>query len=301
MSNSAPRTVDHYLEQLRGALTGEDKAVIQDALYDAEEYLRAEVAQNPDKSEADVLELISSTYGAPGEVADAYRNTEATVQAALATPARREYESVLGRFFGVFADPRAYSCLFYMLLSLATGIIYFTITVTGISMSVGLMILIIGIPFLLLFLGLERVLALVEGRLVETTLGVRMPRRPTYLRRERPFLERIKDMVTDVRTWTTLLYMLLMLPLGVLYFTVAVTGLSVSLGLIFGPIARVLAEIGLLQIQGDVQPDIPMALLPLVMVLGVILLTVLMHLFKGIGSFHGAVAKGLLVQSPSIE
>ena len=44
MSVNAPRSIDEYLKQLRGALTGEDSALIQDALYDAEEYLRAEVA-----------------------------------------------------------------------------------------------------------------------------------------------------------------------------------------------------------------------------------------------------------------
>ena len=83
MSANAPRSIDEYLRQLRGALAGEDAALIQDALYDAEEYLRAEVAAHPERSEADVLELIASTYGAPEEVAAAYRDTEAKVKAAL--------------------------------------------------------------------------------------------------------------------------------------------------------------------------------------------------------------------------
>src|ERR1700758_5660519 len=84
--SSAPRSIDEYLKQLRAALEGEDPSLIQDALYDAEEYLRAEVAAHPEKSEADVLELIASTYGAPDEVAAAYRETEAKVSAALKTP-----------------------------------------------------------------------------------------------------------------------------------------------------------------------------------------------------------------------
>jgi len=89
MSANAPRSIDEYLKQLRQALEGQDPALIQDALYDAEEYLRAEVAAHPDKSESDVLELIASTYGAPDEVAAAYRDTEAKVKAALKTPAPR--------------------------------------------------------------------------------------------------------------------------------------------------------------------------------------------------------------------
>src|SRR6201987_1651651 len=125
MSANAPRSIDEYLKQLRNALEGQDPALIQDALYDAEEYLRAEVAAHPEKSEADVLELISSTYGAPGEVAAAYRDTEGKVKAALRTPPPRRPEnpSAARRFFGIYSDPRAYTSLFYMLLTLATGIL----------------------------------------------------------------------------------------------------------------------------------------------------------------------------------
>ena len=63
-----------------------------------------------------------------------------------------------------------------MILSLATGIAYFTIVVTGLSTAAGLLVLVIGIPFLLLVLGVVRALALFEGRLVEVLLGTRMPR-----------------------------------------------------------------------------------------------------------------------------
>src|SRR6267154_4199147 len=106
MNRSAPRSIDQYLRQLREELAGEDAALIQDALYDAEEYLRAEVAAHPGKSEADVLELIASTYGAPDEVAAAYRDTEVKVKAALRTPPPRRAENPSGarRFFGIFLD-----------------------------------------------------------------------------------------------------------------------------------------------------------------------------------------------------
>src|SRR5438045_9679200 len=86
---NAPRSIDEYLKQLRQALAGQDPALIQDALYDAEGYLRAEAAAHPDKSASDALELIASTYGAPDEVAAASRDTEARVEAALKTAAPR--------------------------------------------------------------------------------------------------------------------------------------------------------------------------------------------------------------------
>src|SRR5690349_6203606 len=124
MSRSAPRSIAAYLEQLREALAGEDRAVVQDALYDAEEYLRAEIAAHPDKSEADVLELIASTYGSPEAVAAAFRDTESKVRAALRSPSstRAGANSVLRRFFAVYSDPHSYTSLFYMLLALLTGI-----------------------------------------------------------------------------------------------------------------------------------------------------------------------------------
>src|ERR1700733_12168142 len=122
MPPAAPRSIDAYLKQLRAALAGQDPALAQDAAYDAEEYLRAEIASHPDKSEADVLELIACTYGAPEEVAAAYRETEAKVNAAMQTPVRPAAvePGTLQRFFSVYSDPRAYTSLFFMVLTLAT-------------------------------------------------------------------------------------------------------------------------------------------------------------------------------------
>ena len=50
-----PRTIPEYLEQLRASLAGADPALVQDALYDAEEYLRAELAEHPEVGEAQML------------------------------------------------------------------------------------------------------------------------------------------------------------------------------------------------------------------------------------------------------
>ncbi|HEU0225360.1 MAG TPA: sensor domain-containing protein [Steroidobacteraceae bacterium] len=296
---TAARSIEQYLEALRAALAGEDPALIQDALYDAEEYLRAEVAANPGRNEADTLELIASTYGAPDEVAAAYRTTEQQLRTALAPPPRQLPRTPLGRFFGVYGDSRAWTALFFMLLSLVTGIFYFTVTVTGLSTSAGLIMLIIGIPFFLLFVGFTRVLALAEGRLVEGLLGQRMPRRPVYPSKGMPILQRIKEMLVDRRTWTTMFYFLIMLPLGILYFMIAIIGITVSLGLVFGSIAGLLVEAGIG--SGGIGLDhgiyfVPSpAIAPLVIVLGVLLLTAVMHLVRGIGRAHGTLAKHLLV------
>lgn len=294
--SALPQSIPDYLDRLRAALAGADKALIQDALYDAEEYLRSEMAENPGQSEAEVIAAVAGSYGAPDEVAEIYRDTEVKVQTALRPPAPKPRKSLLGRFFGVAAEPRTYAALFYMLFSLATGIFYFTWVNVGLSLSLGMLILIIGVPLLILFLGSVRILSLVEGRLVEVMLGERMPRRPLYHNRERPLLERIKDMFADPRTWTTLIYMLLMLPLGIAYFTVAVTGLSVSLSLIFFPLLRLLG-IGTVQFDGY---DVFMAWepwsWPVAMLIGVALLFATLHVARFVGKFHGQIAKHLLVR-----
>src|SRR3970040_232937 len=129
----APTSIPDYLDRLSRALAGADPALVQDALYDAEEYLRSELAENPGKSEAEVIASVSTSYGAPDEVAEIYRDTEVTVQTALRTPPPPPRKSLLGRFFGVAAEPRTYAALFYMMLSLATGIFYFTWGVNGVS------------------------------------------------------------------------------------------------------------------------------------------------------------------------
>jgi uncharacterized membrane protein len=296
MNRPAPRSIDQYLEQLRESLRGEDPALVQDALYDAEEYLRAEVAQRPGEAEADVLERIAATYGAPDEVADAYRTTEATVRAALAPPKPAPARGPLGRFFGVYRDSRAWTALVYMLLALLTGVFYFTFAVTGLSLSAGLAILIVGVPFFLLFVGGTRVLALVEGRIVEGLLGVRMPRRPVA-KPTGGLWERIREMLTDRRTWTTLLYQLLMLPLGIAYFAIAVVGLAFGFGLVAACVVAVANFLGFdtgQQVQvGDGEMWIGYA--PLVLLTGVLVVTLVLHVAKGVGRLHGSIAKALLV------
>ena len=300
MTKSVPRSVQEYLDQLRAELTGADPALLQDALYDAEEYLRGELHEHPEKTEEQVLAAIATTYGAAEEVAEAYRATEVKVQLALRTPRPKKRESILGKFFGVFTDPRAYTSLLYMFLAYVTGILYFVWTVTGLALSAGFMILIIGLPFLLLFLSSTRLLSLVEGRIVEVLLGVRMPRRPVHPGESgsRSMKERIKEVFTDPRTWSTLLYMMLQLVFGVIYFALAVSLTAISLSLIFAPIEAIIPGAHFMWISwDDEQYMLPWIFTPFMTAVGVIVLTCFMHLARGIGYFHGHLAKNLLVKS----
>jgi hypothetical protein len=294
--NLLPSTISQYLEQLRQALAGADPALVQDALYDAEEYLRSEWAEHPQMSESALLASVAGSYGAPAEVADIYRDTEVTVTQALRTPRPAPKPSFAGKLFGVFTDGRAYGALLYMLLSMVTGIFYFTWAVTGLSLTLGLAVLIIGIPFAILFFASVRGLALLEGRLVEVMLGERMPRRPAYADREQPLMKRIGAMFSDPRTWSTLFYQLLMLPLGIVYFTLAVTALAFAFGIAFAPIAQVFSDRPVLIWWNDYAMNLPLWTTPLTMLVGMALLLLTLHGARGIGAMHAVIAKHLLVR-----
>jgi hypothetical protein len=171
--------------------------------------------------------------------------------------------------------------------------------VTGLSLSAGLAVLIIGLPFFLVFMALTRVISLAEGRLIEAMTGERMPRRPVHQGHTPGFWPRVGLMLKDRRTWTTLAYLILMLPLGVIYFVIAVVGLSVSLAFIFAPLADLAGHYGWFDQAGDMHLS-PAWLgslwaMPLLVLAGVLLLTLLMHLARGVGRLHAMYAKALLV------
>jgi ABC-type Na+ efflux pump permease subunit len=127
-------------------------------------------------------------------------------------------------------------------------------------------------------------------------LGERMPRRPLYAESGKPLMARIGAMFTDPRSWSTLLYMLLMLPLGIIYFTLTVTMLSVSLSFIAAPFVWMFGgRIGM-SFDGYIGPN-PDWLTPLLFPVGVLLLFGFLHAVRGIGHLHGQLAKHLLVRS----
>jgi uncharacterized membrane protein len=297
-TDSPPETVREYLDQLRSALKGAPPGLIADALADCEEHLNGEISQNPQQDPRQVLASVIETYGTPVEIAEEYRDMEAAISGPFPKaeqPKERRY-----RFFNVISDPRTYGALLYMLLALATGIFYFTWTVVGISLTLGFAILIIGIPFALLFIASVRVLSHVEGRIVEGLLGVRMPRRlPAQTTGDETLLTRIKDALTDSRTWSSMLYLLLMLPLGIFYFVVAIVGITVPLALAGGSLVSLVTNESHVQIT-----DVPWLEhlfhtapgLILLLALGVILFFVTLHIARGIGWLHAKLAELLLVR-----
>jgi Putative sensor len=313
-----PDTIASYLDALRAALAGAPPGLIADALADAQDHFRGAQAASPGLSEAQIV----ASYGTPEDVAAEYRASDTPAALPSAVPVFRQEQPVAGSpypgFFGVMRDPVTYGALLYMLLALPLGVFYFSWSVTGLSLSLGLLVLIIGIPFFALFVGSIRMLAHVEGRVVEALLGVRMPRRLPASLQHLGFWARVKDMFLDPRTWSSIAYMLLMLPLGIFYFVCAVVGLSLS---------GALAAIGLWDVfdfmavrvnvpgengygldfgHGGLEINhVPDWMTPLMhtplpgllwIALGVLVFFCLAHLARGIGYLHGRIAEHLLVR-----
>ncbi len=291
--------IEKYLNSLKHELAGSDPATVQDALSDAEEYLRNGVGQRmreePALAADAALERVVAEYGAPTEVAAAYREIEERLPPPMARAANDDGRSAAGRFFGVFIDPRAYAALFYMFFALVTGIFYFTWVTTGISLSLGLIVLIIGLPFFGLFLLSVRGSALVEGRMVEALLGVRMPRRPMFSQRHLGLWARFKALFTDRRSWLTMIYMFTQLPLGIVYFTMFTTFVSLGLAGIATPVLQWVFGLPWAQFGGR-SHYLPDWLVPMMVVVGVVWLLITMHLAKSVGRLHGKYAKAMLVR-----
>ena len=306
--NKTDQTINTYLNELKSALQTADKATVQDALADAEEHLRtalhSELQAHEEAQPEEVLEKIIEEYGPPQEIAEAYLSWERTSQSPTLPvsksgrgqdlPHSARPERKHPGFFGIFADPRAWGSLVYMLISLVTGTLYFSWTTAALATSLGVMILIIGIPVTILFLLSIRGLAFLEGRLVEALLGERMPRRPAFTDSNLGWWERLKQLLLGKSTWFSIIYLLLMEPLGIIYFTLVVTLLATSLAFLASPIiAYVFDQPMVAHIGGEYY--LWNWLTPFLAVGGGLLLTITLHLARWIGSLHRRFAKALLV------
>jgi hypothetical protein len=311
--------IEAYLAELKKELSGSDRATVQDALADAEEYLRTALNNaretEPAVPEAEALAAIIGRYGSPGEVAAAYKEIETRTPQSFTQAARRTEPALApvpagtvtaapagaaarplhARFFGIFGDARAWGALLYLLFAMGFGIIYFTWAVTGLSVSAGLLVLIVGIPIFALFLLSVRGVALMEGRLVEALIGVRMPRRPLFSRRDIGWWQKAKHLFAERQTWTAVLYMLLQMPLGIIYFSVIVALVGASVWLIGRPIWELVFGLPSFVIPPYAYYT-PGWLMPINIIGGILLLTATMHVVKYTGKLHGNYAKAMLVR-----
>ena len=291
------KQIEQYLNELRKALVGSDPATVQDAVADAHEHLHTALsamqADSPDLDEAEALAEIIAEYGAPEEIAAAYEQVE-TFLTPYQVAGKKPNGHWLAQFFSIYADPRAWGSFLYMVIALITGTLFFTWAVTGLSLSLTLALFIFGLPFSVLFLLSVQGLGVLEGRVVEGLLGERMPRRPLFFPREGKMIDRLLAYLKDKRTWMSLLYLVLQLPIGVVYIFVWTFLIGLGLALIAMPFVQEIANIPVINTHAGAF-YLPYWMMPLSVIGGVIVLTIFFHLAKGIGKLHGKYAKWMLV------
>ena len=160
-------------------------------------------------------------------------------------------DSMVGRFFGVIAEPQSYLNILFLLLSLPLGIAYFAFLVAGFAVGFGLTVIWVGIPILMLvFLG-SWALCQFERVLTNTLLKLEIPPWPTRKVSGEPLGEganlssierlfvgawrRLKSHLSDRLTWTGIFYLLLRFPTGIGSFVIAVVLISVVGSLLGAP------------------------------------------------------------------
>ncbi|MHC1739946.1 MAG: sensor domain-containing protein [Anaerolineaceae bacterium] len=290
-------TIHEYLQELKAALAKSDPATIQDALSDAEEYLsnavEAEMQNSANVDAGQALQLVIEKYGSPKEVAAAYLEAVERLTPTLKPGRKMENRSIFAKFFGVYADSHAWGSLLYMLISLVTGIVYFTWSTTFLSLSISFLIFIFGLFFTLFFLYSLRGVALMEGRIVEALLGERMPRRPLFKPSGEKWMVQLKMLLKDRHTWFTMIYTFMQLPLGVIYFTLVITLISVALAAFAVPVLQYGFHLPVINFGHLI--FLPLWSMPFFVFGGALLFTGTLYLAKGIGILHGKWAKLMLV------
>jgi signal transduction histidine kinase len=126
----------------------------------------------------------------------------------------------------------------YALASLPLGVLWFSVVATMLALSAGFAITIVGLPLLLLTLGLVRFAAALERRWAELALGEVVPAaaaRPG-LRGPEPWWRRLWALVSEGAVWREVLYLLLLLPAAIVLFVAAVTIWSIALTGVTAPL-----------------------------------------------------------------
>jgi hypothetical protein len=123
----------------------------------------------------------------------------------------------------------------YLVLGLPIGIATFTVAVTGFSLAAGLLITLIGIPILMATLLACRGFAAVERARASFVLGEPVHGPERTWRRDTVW-ETTKAVLGDPAGWRDLLWAVVLLPIGIATFTVAVTVWTAALGMLTSPL-----------------------------------------------------------------
>jgi signal transduction histidine kinase len=137
-------------------------------------------------------------------------------------------------FWSVARERQTYLNLLYLLAAFPLGLLYFILLVIGISLGISTLIIWIGIPILLATIILWEWCARFERFLVGHLLHmpIRFSDDPRLVGQSwgKQFVGRLRSSVT----WTSLIYLILEFPFGIISFSLVLTMLATSLSLALG-------------------------------------------------------------------
>ena len=130
--------------------------------------------------------------------------------------------------------------------------------------------------------------------MVEALLGVRMPRKPIFIRKGLNWRQKYKALATESHTWKAFAYLIVHFPLTWIYFLIMFIVLGFSIKSAIYPIwywglGRPLITLG--------EPFYPPAWsYPVVVIGGILMFFAALHLAGLMGRVHGRFAKFMLVK-----
>lgn len=139
----------------------------------------------------------------------------------------------LRAFLAVPLRPQTYLNLLYLSLAFPLGLAYVVFLSVGLSLGVGLAVLLVGIPILAVVVAVALGLAGVERHLAALLLGLDIE--PSRRLDGDTTWERVRALLTDSGTWTTLVYLPSKFVLGLASFLVVMTMLTTGVSMLFVP------------------------------------------------------------------
>jgi signal transduction histidine kinase len=151
-------------------------------------------------------------------------------------PARAASGNAVARALRAPFEARTWRETLHLLLNLPVGIATFTAIVTMFATGFGLFITLIGIPLLFLTIYVSRWMGAVERVRARVLLGIDVPRPYRPDPQSDKWWRVPVARISDPATWLEVGYHLLLLPLGILTFTVVLTAWSLALGFVTSPL-----------------------------------------------------------------
>lgn len=129
---------------------------------------------------------------------------------------------------------QTYRNLLYLVLAFPLGLVYFVLFAVGLSLGVGLAVVVVGIPILLAMLALATGLATVERRMATAFLGIEIPTRndpmPDSLRGW------VRRLVATLGPWKAVVYLVTKLFIGAAAYVVVLSLLVTAVSMLVVPL-----------------------------------------------------------------